>query len=137
MHVADMRAANDDASWVKIWNDPVQASRYLTEWRELAEAGCTAVRRRLARSFVLTALPGVIAVVAALALGAIGTALPWSLPKILLLTGTFLMAWATVLALGTSPMYWDGPPLHERVIPPAFLAIFLPGVALALLGGLL
>ena len=139
-HVADLVAANisaPDGIWKAIIADPVRFAPHEAQWRRIANEGCTGIRSRSARSGRLTLTAGAIAAAFGVLSGALHPALPMSAPKTILFVGTSLMAWATVLGLGTPSSTWDGPALHDRVIPKLFLVIFLSGAVVALFGSLL
>jgi hypothetical protein len=137
-HVADLVAANNvDDTWKQIIADPVKFAPREVEWRKIASEGCTSIRSRLGESGCVTLAACAAASVLGLLSGAVHPTFPMSAPKTLTFVGTSLMAWATVLGLGTPPSTWGGPALHDRIIPKLFLVIFLPGAVLALFGSLL
>ena len=139
-HVADLTAVNraaPDGIWRKIIDDPIEFAPHALAWQQLAIDGISNLRSRLLRSGLATLATAAVAVAIAFAAGASNPSLPFSLVKATVSAGAGVMAWATVLGLGTPPSTWDGPALPDRVLPKLFVLIFLPGLALVLVGGLL
>lgn len=139
-HVADQTAAciaAPDHYWRRALKEqPEKLGEDLSAWSTTGNAQLSALRSRLITSASLATGAFVVALVAGVAAGVVGAALPVSVPKVMLFVGTTLMAWATIFGLGAPVDQWDGPALPDRVVPKLFLTIFVPGAALALSGAL-
>jgi len=140
-YVSDMVALNRDEAdggWLlALERDETALPRYLAEWRNVGAIAVGELRSKIFVSAALTAGTAAVSLVAAFHLGALAPSLPVSWPKALLCSGACLMAWATILGLGTPRSTWDGPALHDRLVPKLFLLPFLPGLLATLLGTLL
>lgn len=95
------------------------------------------VRSGLARSFSVTVIFVFLGLCVALAVGSLDPDLPISWSKVFSVIGGGLAAWATLFELGGYVATYGGKAAHEIARPALFKLIFLPGLAIAVLGQVL
>jgi len=100
----------------------------LDEARDREQERALGLRSRLKASFAMTAVAAVVACTIGFLIGAISLDYDYDLKKIVACFGTFLMAWATLLELGTGLISWSGQALSELVHPVLFQLIFILGL---------
>ncbi len=95
------------------------------------------LRRKLFRSFLWSLFASSIVVGGGFYAGVLGTATGLSIAKTATFAGTFLVAWATLFAIGGPITTFSGEALHEVIHPLLFLFLFVSGVLLILAGVIL
>jgi len=110
----------------------------IAEWENSYRSGYSEmvaeIRGALWGSFAAIAFLSLTAIAIGLFNGSVSASLSYDLPKALTFVGTALVAWATLMELGGSFMVWDGPAYPQIAHKVLFKSIFLPGIALLLVG---
>jgi len=107
-----------------------------TEARERICEQATHLRSGLLGSFLVTLAFLATGLALAVVAGKVSPEFPIAIAKLLGVIGGGLAAWATLFALGGYAETYGGEALHEVVHPVLFKCIFLPGVAMAVVGQL-